>query len=611
MPVSKSFIRFLLIISVLLLVMLACGNPKPADISLEITSENPPGNLTVGDTFTFKLILANRGLYNVEISQVRLPVDLLNATSLRIVSPSMTEGTGDNSTRGFNLDAPLTIAPNGRETFTFTFDANTRGSFTGNGSVITNGDPVSFETRIVIIDQAVGGSTPAPSSSQTPIPLGAIPYQAVVQISAMVEIDGSDLIGWTGSGTIITPDGLILTNAHVVLSDRFYAVKDLIVSLTVAQDSPPVQTYLASVVQADARLDLAVIKVRSDMNGNPIDSASLNLPSVPLGNSDSLSLGDPIVIIGYPGIGGDTVTLTRGEVSGFTAEEPYGNRAYVKTSGTIAGGNSGGLAANSVGELIGIPTRVGAGDENITIVDCRRLVDTNRDGAIDEFDNCVPTGGFINAMRPIKLALSMIESAKHGEVAVEAGTSSGQEYEAEGTILFDDDFSDPASGWSTNSDSYGTTAFQNGEMTVEVKTTNYVIWSEINTDYDDVIMVADVRVINSVGNGDFGFTCGIQDNENFTVLEISEDGYFTFWKYQSNEFISLIDWTYTDEVAMGSPFVLAALCGTSNLALVVNGGLLAEYFDPDFTPGKIGLLAGTYETSGFKVGFDNFTLMLP
>ena len=63
----------------------------------------------------------------------------------------------------------------------------------------------------------------------------------------------------------------------------------------------------------------------------------------PLGDSDALHLGDDILILGYPGIGGETITLTRGEVSGFhLCKRGYGNRAFIKTSATIAGGNSGG-----------------------------------------------------------------------------------------------------------------------------------------------------------------------------------------------------------------------------------------------------------------------------
>jgi len=126
-----------------------------------------------------------------------------------------------------------------------------------------------------------------------------------------------------------------------------------------------------------------------------------------------------------------------------------------------------------------------------------------------------------------------------------------------------------------------------------------------------MVMVVDARVIQGVGDADFGFVCGIKDTDNFTVLEISEDGYFSIWKYQAGEFVSLVDWTYSDEVAAGGPYVMAAYCGTDGLALALDDVLLAEVVDPDFVPGNIGLLGGTFENTGFKVGFDNFLLMGP
>ena len=79
-----------------------------------------------------------------------------------------------------------------------------------------------------------------------------------------------------------------------------------------------------------------------------------------------------------------------------------------------AGGNSGGLASTPGGEIIGVPTQLGYGGED-QYVDCRVLADTNRDGYVDEYDNCVPTGGFINALRPINLAMPLIEAAQRGE----------------------------------------------------------------------------------------------------------------------------------------------------------------------------------------------------
>ena len=75
------------------------------------------------------------------------------------------------------------------------------------------------------------------------------------------------------------------------------------------------------------------------------------------------------------GIGGDTITFTQGTVSGFNAQQAIADRAWIKTDATIAGGNSGGLAANAAGEIIGIPT-IAASNEQVDPVDCRVIVDT-------------------------------------------------------------------------------------------------------------------------------------------------------------------------------------------------------------------------------------------
>ncbi|MGC8874027.1 MAG: S1 family peptidase, partial [Chloroflexia bacterium] len=260
--------------------------------------------------------------------------------------------------------------------------------------------------------------------------LGVLPAQALDRptrqkiVKAVVQIVAADREGknltpkWTGSGTIVSPDGLILTNCHVAYpramwDDPEYDRDVLIVSLTVRSDQPPQPTYLAEVVQYDPHLDLAVIRVTHTLDGTPVDRASLNLPTVPLGDSDELEIGDPITIFGYPGIGGETITLTSGDVSGFTLERGIAGRAWIKTDATIAGGNSGGTAVDDSGLLIGVPTQGGAGTAD-RIVDCRYIADTNGDGKIDENDTCVPMGGFINALRPINLAKPLIEAAARG-----------------------------------------------------------------------------------------------------------------------------------------------------------------------------------------------------
>lgn len=598
-----------MIAMVLLTIACATTSQTPAPSSLEVTSVYPLTAVDQGHIFDIRVSLANQGSYNVHVSEIRLPASFLQNASYKGSDPGLNFNQVENGDGVFAMD--MTIAPNGLEEIIFRFEAISSGTLSGQGTVTTDDKAYQFQMTATVAGVNPGGWDPGVSPATAPVSLGPIPYQAVVKIEAVVDIDGQHMIGWSGSGTLISSDGLILTNAHVVLSDRFYQVQDLIVSLTVAQDSPPVQTYYASIVQADAAMDIAIIKPRTDLQGNPLVYSALNLPFVPFGDSDGLQLGDQIVILGYPGIGGDTITLTRGEVSGFTAEDPYGNRAFIKTSATIAGGNSGGLAVNDRGELIGVPTQVGSGDMEGSVVDCRALVDTNRDGYIDDFDTCVPTGGFINALRPVKLAQPMIAAAASGNVAIQADATSGEAFEAAGVVIFEDDFSDPNTGWSIDDSGAGITAYENGEYTIEMLEPSYWVWSDMDFPYDNLIVQVDSRVVNPVGDSDFGIICGLQDNQHFTMMEISEDGYFTIWKQNGADYLDLVKWTYASEVAAGGPFHISAKCGTDGLLLAVNGVILAEVPDPDFVPGSLGLVAGSFDLTGFKVAFDNFKLLLP
>lgn len=224
-----------------------------------------------------------------------------------------------------------------------------------------------------------------------------------------------------GSGTLISADGLILTNYHVAFPEEKLGVTHLGIALTTRSDQPPQPAYLAKVVAADRNLDLAVLRITHDPDLRPVRAADLQLPFIPLGDSDKLDMGDELDIFGYPGIGGETVTFTRGVVSGFTREAAVSGRAWIKTDTTIAGGNSGGTAVNEEGALVGVPTRAGAGGDTAT-VDCRPLADTNRDGTIDSRDTCVPVGGFLNALRPINLAKPLIEAARQGVTNRGAGS---------------------------------------------------------------------------------------------------------------------------------------------------------------------------------------------
>lgn len=217
---------------------------------------------------------------------------------------------------------------------------------------------------------------------------------------------------WTGSGTIVDPRGIILTNCHVAnpraMGMSAPNASTLGIAITERSDEPPALTYLAEIVVQSPELDLAVIKIVSDIQGKKV--RGLKLPHLSVGDSDKLELAEILSIFGYPGIGGETVTFTSGAVAGFSRSDRVKGRAWIKTDATIAGGNSGGTAIDEHGHLVGIPTQAAAGD-NISPVDARPVVDTNRDGRIDHRDSPMAIGGFINGLRPINLAKPLLRQA--------------------------------------------------------------------------------------------------------------------------------------------------------------------------------------------------------
>ncbi|MCA9878323.1 MAG: trypsin-like peptidase domain-containing protein, partial [Thermomicrobiales bacterium] len=140
-----------------------------------------------------------------------------------------------------------------------------------------------------------------------------------------------------GSGTIISSRGTILTNAHVVdfarhraaldswaasgtqsKSPRDYTLfdGDVVISLPTPSGQPNA-SYLATIVMQDDNRDLAVLQIDMDIEGRAIGRDQLDLPFVPLGDSDEVRIGDPIDIFGYPAVGGNGLTYTTGVVSGF------------------------------------------------------------------------------------------------------------------------------------------------------------------------------------------------------------------------------------------------------------------------------------------------------
>ena len=143
-----------------------------------------------------------------------------------------------------------------------------------------------------------------------------------------------------GSGVIISPDGYILTNNHVV-----DGATDVLVTL------PDRREFKAKVIGTDAKTDIAVIR---------IDAA--NLPAITVGDSAKLQIGDSVLAIGNPYGVGQTVTMGIVSATGRANLGIEDYEDFIQTDASINPGNSGGALVNDRGELVGINTAILAGN---------------------------------------------------------------------------------------------------------------------------------------------------------------------------------------------------------------------------------------------------------
>lgn len=254
-------------------------------------------------------------------------------------------------------------------------------------------------------------TTPAIGEADTTLPPNMTASVAdLAESTVQILLLSGDFPVCSGSGTIIDDSGTILTNAHVIEPGGGCDYDRIGVAITSDAGRPPELLYIADVYAYDPVIDLAVVRIATDLDGA---AAPGPFRSVPVGDSDAVEIGDQLRILGYPGIGGDTVTFTNGVVSGFASQNGIGERSWIKTDATIAGGNSGGAAFDDDGILVGVPTQAAASSTG-EIVDCRVITDTNGDGQLNGEDQCVPIGGFLNGLRPVNLAIPLIEQAASG-----------------------------------------------------------------------------------------------------------------------------------------------------------------------------------------------------
>ena len=195
----------------------------------------------------------------------------------------------------------------------------------------------------------------------------------------VVIADAEDYICTGGSGAVVGNGSYVITNEHVVSTeDLSPECAYLWVGFGADPAAEPDSWFAAEVLWSDYDVDLAILSLDDLRVG---ETRPLEI------RYDRLKLGDEISVYGFPALGGQTLTLNRGIISGFD-----GSKGYYKVSAAINPGNSGGPVLDSKGRLIGIASAARAAR-----VQCESL------------DECYSDGTEIGLVRPISGARAAIQ----------------------------------------------------------------------------------------------------------------------------------------------------------------------------------------------------------
>ena len=213
--------------------------------------------------------------------------------------------------------------------------------------------------------------------------------------------------------------------------------------------------------------------------------------------------------------------------------------------------------------------------------------------------------------RFIFLVSSLLFSALACQAVSSTGSGSGQ---PSGSVLFQDDFSDPSSGWDRVSVDDGVTDYADGAYRIYVNASDSDVWANPGLKFDDAYVEVDATKIGGSDDNDYGVICRYQDSDNFYFFVISSDGYYGVGKVLQGEqqLIGMDSMPPSEVIKKGNVTNhLRAGCVGSKLSLTINDQLLGEYDDTDFASGDVGLVAGSFSEAGVDIHFDNFVVTKP
>jgi hypothetical protein len=214
--------------------------------------------------------------------------------------------------------------------------------------------------------------------------------------------------------------------------------------------------------------------------------------------------------------------------------------------------------------------------------------------------------------KPLVLCMIALASAS---LACSLVTGSGGNTGTQTKVLFQDNFSNTSSGWDKVDGSDVTTDYANGQYNILVNKTQYDAWANPGQSFaGDVVVEVDATKNAGPDQNDFGVICRYTDVNNFYYFQITSDGQAVIGKVSNGtqSKISGSDYQSSSVINQGQATNhIRGDCVGDTLTLYVNGQQIMSATDSDHTSGDAGLMAGTFDTPGADILFDNFVVREP
>lgn len=190
----------------------------------------------------------------------------------------------------------------------------------------------------------------------------------------------------------------------------------------------------------------------------------------------------------------------------------------------------------------------------------------------------------------------------------------GQGFVSSGNVLYQDDFTNPQSGWGTFDGEAGVAGYSDETYHIYIKSPNVNLWAHPGMDLGAVQIEMDTMTVSGPQENRIGLICRMRNATNFYYFVISDDGYYGIGKVKDGQWSLLGADQMRPSAAIQTGFQrnhLRADCIGDLLILYVNNQLVGSAKDDDFVTGDVGLLAGSFGTPGVDAYFDNFVVFRP